>query len=129
MLKQITPNLMTEDVDRTIAFYIDHLGFTLKDKYPEQGAAVWAELKRDDVTLMFQSRQSMAEEIPALQDVPIGTSQTFYTVVEDIDALHAELQGKVEIVQAMHTTFYGAKEFSFKDCNGYIFAYAEATSA
>ncbi len=125
MLKQLTPNLMTEDVDRTIAFYTDILGFTLKSKYPEEGAAVWAELTRDGVTVMFQSRQSMAEELPALQDAPIGTSQTFYTAVEGIDALHAALQGKVEMVQEMHTTFYGMKEFSFKDCNGYIFAYAE----
>ena len=128
MLKQLIPNLMTENVDRTIAFYTQTLGFTLKDKYPEQGAAAWAELKRDGVTVMFQSRQSLAAEIPALQDAPIGTSQTFYTVVEDIGTLHAELEGKVEIVQEMHTTFYGIKEFSFKDCNGYIFAYAEPVS-
>ena len=128
MLKQLVPNLMTEDVDRTITFYTGTLGFTLKDRYPQEGAATWAELKRDDVTVMFQSRQSLAEEIPALQDTPIGTSQTFYTVVENIDALHAELQGKVEIVQEMHTTFYGIKEFSFKDCNGYIFAYAEVSA-
>lgn len=128
MLKQLIPNLMTEDVDRTITFYTGTLGFTLKDRYPQEGAAAWAELKRDDVTVMFQSRQSLAAEIPALQDAPIGTSQTFYTVVENIDALHAELQGEVAIVQEIHMTFYGIKEFSFKDCNGYIFAYAEVSA-
>ena len=125
MLKQLTPNLMTEDVDRTIAFYTDLLGFTLKQQYPEQSPADWAELTRDDVTVMFQSRKSLAAEIPALQEAPIGTSQTFYVSVTDIDALHAALQGKVEIVQEMHTTFYGIREFAFKDCNGYIFAYAQ----
>ena len=125
MLKQLTPNLMTEDVDRSIAFYTEVLGFTLKQQYPEQSPADWAELTRDDVTVMFQSRKSLAAEIPALENVPIGTSQTFYVTVTDIDAHYAQLQGRVEILQEMHTTFYGIKEFSFKDGNGYIFAYAQ----
>jgi 5-bromo-4-chloroindolyl phosphate hydrolysis protein len=35
------------------------------------------------------------------------------------------LKSKVEIVKELHTTFYGMQEFYFKDCNGYILAFAE----
>ncbi len=32
----------------------------------------------------------------------------------------------VEIVADLHTTFYGTREFYFRDCNGYILSFSEA---
>lgn len=130
MLKKLTPNLMVEDVARTLDFYRDVLGFqVLTTVPPDQPPFTWGMVNRDGVELMFQARASLGADIPALADAPIGASQTFYIEVEDIDALYAAIKGKVEIVQDMHTTFYDTREFAFRDVNGYILAFSEAAQA
>ena len=131
-LKKLTPNLMVEDVNRTIDFYRDVLGFEVQVTVPEAGQLDWAMLTRDGVTLMFQSRGSLGGEIPALADAPIGGAVTFYTEVDGVEALHAQLSegaSRVEIVQALHDTFYGTREFCFRDCNGYLISFSESLEA
>lgn len=126
MLNKMISNLMVEDVNRTVEFYTHSLGFELLTSVPEEGKFEWAMMRRDGVEIMFQARSSLGEEIPAFADAPIGGSLTFYTEVTGLKDLYHGLEGKVVIVQDMHTTFYGTQEFAFRDCNGYIIAYSEA---
>jgi lactoylglutathione lyase len=128
MLKRITTNLMVEDVAKTIRFYEDVLGFQTLTTVPgtDEGELGFAIVRRDAVELMFQSRKSLSENVPALTGAPIGASQTLFIDVENIDNLYRQLQGKVTIVVDMHTTFYSTKEFYFRDINGYILSFAES---
>lgn len=126
MLKNLTPNLMVEDVQQTVAFYREVLGFTLITTVPEQPPFGFAIVQRDQVKLMFQSRASLSENVPALTGSPIGASQTFYIEVAGVLELYAALRGKVEIVVDLHKTFYGTQEFYFRDSNGYILSFSEA---
>ena len=126
MLKKLTPNLMVEDVSRTIAFYEDILGFEAVMTLPETAPFDFAIVQRDGVELMFQSRQSLSESVPALAGSAIGASQTFYIEVTGITDLYKQLQDKVEIVVDLHTTFYGTREVYFRDINGYILSFSEA---
>ncbi len=126
MLKKLTPNLMVEDVNRTIMFYKDVLGFEMVATVPKEGQLDWAWMKRDAVEVMFQARSSLGAEVPVLKDVPIGASQTFYIEVTGINELYRQLTGTVELVADMHTTFYGTNEFAFRDLNGYILSFSEA---
>jgi lactoylglutathione lyase len=125
-LKKLTPNVMVEDVNRTIQFYKEMLGFELLTTVPGEGQFNWAMMKRDGVEIMFQSRASLGGEIPVLQQREIGGALTFYNDVEGVKELYTYLKGKVEIVQDMHTTFYGSQEFAMQDCNGFILSFAEA---
>jgi uncharacterized glyoxalase superfamily protein PhnB len=126
MLKKLTPNLMVEDVRRTIDWYVDVLGFRIDATVPDEGVLNWAMLHRDDVALMFQARHSLGEEVPVLRDVPIGASQSFYIEVTGVQELYEQLRGRVEIVADMHRTFYNTDEFYFRDCNGYVLCFSEA---
>ena len=126
MLKKLTPNLMVENVARTLAFYRDTLGFEIVTTLPEQEPFDFAIVQRDGVELMFQSRPSLSENVPALTGSPIGASQTFYIDVTGIRDLYESLREKVEIVVDFHTTFYGTQEFYFRDINGYILSFSEA---
>jgi lactoylglutathione lyase len=128
MWKKLTPNLMVEDVNRTVEFYRDLLGFELAGYVPETGQFDWAAMKRDGVELMFQARSSLGADIPELADMPVGGSLTFYTEVTDLRELYERLKGRVAIVQDWHTTFYSTNEFAFQDCNGYILALSEAAN-
>ena len=125
-LKKMTPNLMVEDVNSTIAFYKDVLSFELLATVPETGQLNWAMMRRDNVEIMFQVRSSITEEFPVLKDRAIGGSLTFYIEVEDVQPLYTHLKDKVTFVQDLHTTFYGMREFAIQDCNGFVLSFAEA---
>jgi lactoylglutathione lyase len=130
MLKKLTPNLMVEDVQQTFSFYRDVLGFKVLMTLPDQPPFDFAIIQRDQVELMFQSRASLSENVPALTGHPIGASQTFYIEVEGLTNLYKNLRDQVDIVVDLHTTFYGTREFYFRDVNGYILSFTEpATSA
>ncbi len=133
---KLTPNLMVEDVAQNVIFYRDLLGFELlmamRDEKPFDGLPAagdkpldWAMVQRDQVAFMFQQRNSLIEEIPALADCEIGASLTLYMELDGVDALYASLQGKADIIRPPQTTFYGRRELYLRDCNGYILALTE----
>ena len=126
MLKKLTPNLMVEDVGQTLGFYRQVLGFEIVMTLPESAPFDFAIVRRDGAEIMFQSRASLSENVPALAGSPIGSSQTFYIEVSGLQELYKQLQDKVEIVVDLHTTFYGTQEFYFRDINGYILSFSEA---
>lgn len=121
---KLTPNLMVEDVDRTVDFYRDVLGFTLAATAPEERPFNWAMVAAGDAQLMFQSRASLGDEVPALRDRRIGGALTLYVEVEDVEGLYGRIKDQLPIVVDMHDTFYGAREFAAQDCNGYILSFA-----
>jgi lactoylglutathione lyase len=129
MLKKLTPNFMVEDVRKTIEFYQEVLGFSVITTVDNEDEIGFAIMQREQVEIMFQSRKSLSENVPALSGSPIGASQTLYIEVSDIETLYEALRDKVDIVVDMHSTFYGTREFYFKDINGYILSFSEANES
>lgn len=137
MLKKLTPNMMVEDVNQTIDFYSKTLGFQLVmavmgnthevlSEIPKDQTAIYALMKAGDVEMMFQTRKSLEEDVPALKDIRgIGGSLTFYFETEDLEGLHFKVKDHAKVVKDLFTTWYGMKEFYIQDCNGYILAFAE----
>ena len=124
--KSLIPNLMVENVKNTIDFYKEFLDFEVLSTNPEDGSEYeWAMIKKDDVIIMLQEKKSLSGEIPYLENMSIGASLTFYVNVDNISEVYSRLKSKVDIVQDLHSTFYGAEEFAFKDKNGYVIAIGE----
>jgi lactoylglutathione lyase len=126
ILKKLTPNLMVRRVQDTIDWYREVLGFEAIAKNPAEGEPEWAMLKSGEVVIMVQSRESLAKDAPALEDVPIAASLTLYIDMAGLTEIRGKLEGKVEIVHDLHETFYGTRVIYFRDCNGYILAFSEA---
>jgi len=124
-LQTITPNLMVENIDDTIAFYEDVLGFTLLRTVPEKGELDWAMMKRNEVIIMFQTKRSLASEIPALQSRKPGSGTTLYIKMKGVQKMFENIEGKAEVVADLEHTFYDTKEFSIMDLNGYVITFAE----
>lgn len=125
-LNTLTPNLMVNDVEETIEYYTDILGFTLIKTVPEKGNPDWAMVKRNDVILMFQSAKSLKDELPKLKSQKPGGGLTFYIKVDRITELHEELvENEVEIIADLESTFYDTIEFSIIDNNGYVLTFSE----
>ena len=125
-LQSLTPNLMVNDVEETIEYYTDVLGFTLLMTVPETGKLDWAMVKRNDVLMMFQSAKSLKEGVPRLAGEKPGGGLTFYIKVDRITEIHEELfNNEAEIISELESTFYDTIEFSVADLNGYILTFTE----
>lgn len=125
-LNSLTPNLMVNDVEETIEFYTDILGFTVLMTVPETGKLDWAMVKRNDVVMMFQTKKSLSSELPRLAGEKPGGGLTFYIKVDRISELHEELyNNEVEIISELESTFYNTIEFSVVDLNGYVLTFSE----
>lgn len=128
MLKTLTPNLMVENVRETVDWYTSVLGFQSETEVPGQDGPVFAIVRRDTVTLMFQERASLEGDLPALHGVPIAASQTLYIEVDDVDGLRRQVGERAGIVKDLHETIYGTREFYFTDLNGYVLSFSQSLS-
>ena len=126
MLKRITPNIIVEDVSRTIKFYTDIIAcFELVDYDSKKGKFSWALLRCGDTQIMFESRESIAKSIPALEHSNKNGAITIYVELDGIKELYKMIKDKVDIVKDLHNAEYGMREFSIQDCNGFIITFAE----
>jgi len=123
---KLTPNIMVDDVNRTVDYYRDILGFEHVMTVPEAGTLDWALVKRGGISLMFQSTKDFAEGYPAFADKKAGGTLSFFCEVEDIQALYDDIAYKVNVTVEMHRTFYDMDEFTIEDCNGYVLTFAES---
>lgn len=124
-MKFVTPELVVEDVNATVAFYRDVLGFESVITVPEEGVLDWALLKKGSVQLMIEAKRSIIKELPAFKDVQIGGSLILYIDVDEVQKFYEQIKQHVEVVREPHGTFYGAREFAIRDINSYVLLFAE----
>lgn len=126
--KTLSPNIGVTNVDETVQFYTETLGFNLIMSVPSpKGGLQWAMVMGGGATLMFQEMGNLIEEYPQLAKRPVLGTMTFYLKMKGMQALHDKLQGTEYIAKEMHKTFYGADEFAIFDNNGHILTITEDT--
>jgi uncharacterized glyoxalase superfamily protein PhnB len=125
-IKRLTPELVVQNIKESVDFYVNMLGFELKNSVGEDNM-VWANVMwpDSDIGFMFMTPASMGEEIAEFTTKPIGGSVVQYIEIDGLDELYEKVKGKVEVVAEKHTTFYGSKEFSIKDNSGYVLMFSE----
>lgn len=121
MFKSITTNIMVESVQETILFYQKKLGFEVLLTVPEEGTELdFAMLKKDDISMMLQSKKSMESEYETLKCDVIKPCFTLFITVDNVDEVYHQLNGTVSIAKELHQTFYGKPEFAIFDNNDNI---------
>ena len=106
-LKKLTPNLVVSNVERSLAFYRDVLGFTVSATVPDQGPLVFAALSSGPVDVFLNAPEPAVAEYPAFKDRPIGGTLTLFIEVTNIQEAHAALQGRVNIVMPLERSGTG----------------------
>jgi uncharacterized glyoxalase superfamily protein PhnB len=130
----VTPNLIVSDVERSLAFYRDVLGFSIATTVPETAPFVFVWLQRGDVHVFLNAKEGMTDELPELKRQQIGGTNTMYVLVEadsageGVDALYHEIQPQARIVMPLKDQFYGMREFAVEDPDGYLLFFAQRMS-
>lgn len=117
----VIPCLRVKSMAETMAFY-ERLGFQVTGRHEEGGQLVWCELARDAARL-----QCHCLDHPEMSNTPIF-SGILYFRPDDVRALAAEWQDKVEFYWGPEVMRYGWLEFAFRDPNGYVIAFSQDTS-
>jgi catechol 2,3-dioxygenase-like lactoylglutathione lyase family enzyme len=123
--KKLTPNLLVASVERSLAFYIDVLGFVRGMTVPEQSPFVFASVVSGTVEIFLNDRDTAIKEYPGFAGVPLGATATMFIEMEGVDALHDRLKSRVAIAMPLITQWYGLKEFAIADPDGYLITFAE----
>ena len=124
-VKKLTPNLVVSNVERSVAFYCDVLGFALAQKVPDQSPLVFAAVQSGDVEVFLNAPEPAFAEYPAFKSRAIGGTLTLFMEVEGISSLHDALAGRVSVVMPLERKWYGVTEFAITDPDGYVITFAE----
>jgi catechol 2,3-dioxygenase-like lactoylglutathione lyase family enzyme len=125
---KLTPNLLVADVERSLAFYTDVLGFERAFTVPEQPPFVFGSVVSGPIEIFFNERETAAKEYPGFAGRPLGISGTMFIELQGsghIERLHDRLKPTVPIVMNLVTQWYGTKEFAIADPDGYVITFAE----
>src|SRR5262245_38413956 len=107
----LRPILRTKDLQATVKFWTDRLGFSCDGLSEEDG---WASLCRDSVSVMVATPNA---HVPF--EAPVFTG-SFYFNVDDVATLWVQLKDQVKIAYPMEDFEYGMREFAIYDNNGYM---------
>jgi uncharacterized glyoxalase superfamily protein PhnB len=122
---KLTPNLLVAKVERSLAFYVDTLGFTRGMTVPDESPLVFASVTSGGVEIFFNDAATAVKEYPAFTGRPIGATGTLYVETQGVDALHDRLKASVKIAMPLVNQFYGTREFAIEDPDGYVITFAE----
>lgn len=126
-MKKLTPVLLVEAVEPCLAFWEERLGFARTIEVPDGDRLGFAAVQAGGVEVMYQSRASVAADIPQLAEGPFERSGVgLFIEVESLDAVLPRLDG-VEVVAPERTTFYGAREIFVRAPCGTVVGFAEMT--
>jgi lactoylglutathione lyase len=123
--KKLTPNLLVTNVERSLAFYVDTLGFERGMTVPEQSPFVFASVTSGALEIFFNDAPTAVKEYPAFAGKALGATGTLFIEVEGIDALHERIGPHVTITMPIVTQWYGMREFAILDPDGYVITFAE----
>ena len=108
----VVPHLFVNDLEQSILFYCELLGFHV-EWLDETDRAQQAMLRLHDTALLFSK---VEENRPTL-------SGEIYFYVDEVDELYEEIKDDVYVV-CPPTDVDGNRIFKFRDCNGYNLVFA-----
>jgi uncharacterized glyoxalase superfamily protein PhnB len=116
MQQTVVPMIHVPDVRATSEWYVS-IGFELVRFNEEDGEMNWALLRRGNGDVMFSSDGKASEAWRREMDL--------YVHCEDVDGLFAGLKDRVEVVEGLHDTFYGMREFIVRDLNRFWITFGQ----
>jgi uncharacterized glyoxalase superfamily protein PhnB len=120
-LKRLAPILTTDDMDRSVRFYVEVLGFSCGMQAPG-----YSNLYRDAVRIMLAAPNKHLE-----WKGPSFTGQLYIDLdtAEEVDALWEKVKDRAEVIYAVGDFDYGMREFGVRDDNGYHLAFGAPSKA
>jgi lactoylglutathione lyase len=131
-VKQAVPFFGVTDMESSLRFYADGLGFTIKrrwipdrdEEYPAVGKIRWCWLELGDAAIMLQ--EFMPQRRPK---EPLGTAVSVVFMCEDALALYREFKSRGVTTRNRPSVGNGLWVVSLTDPDGYRIEFSSPTDA
>jgi uncharacterized glyoxalase superfamily protein PhnB len=125
---KITAVLIVEEIEKSLAFWVDRMGFQKTIDVPEDDHLGFAILVRDGAELMMQTISSVRKDEPKFApDRPETKGCGLFIEVDDFQDVKRRLEG-YPIVLPERVTFYGMREIGVSEPNGHTVIFAARAS-
>lgn len=115
-LRSVTPSLTVNDLQASLGFYRDVLGFHLAEEYQQDGKLVGVRLEAGIVTFLLTQ-----DDFAKGRDRKKGVGLRLYcTTAQDIDELAAAIQSRGGVLsQPPRDEPWGVRDFAVTDPDGF----------
>ena len=114
----MVPMIHVPDVLAALQWY-EGIGFTTVRTHEDAGEVNWALLLFGTSKLMLSTGGRPTTE--ARREVDL------FLYVENLDDVYAALRDRVDVQEKPHETFYGMREFTVRDVNGFWVTFTQAS--
>jgi catechol 2,3-dioxygenase-like lactoylglutathione lyase family enzyme len=119
LIHSTVPVICTDDIDRSLSYYIDILGFSFDFKYGDP--PVYAGVKSGNAEIYFTCNPALTHLIKEN-----GLPPDIFIWVEDAGLLFKEHTDKgAEVVEPIAERPWGARQYVIKEINGYHLKFAQ----
>ncbi len=122
-VQSISPVLPVAAIEPVLPFW-RALGFTALVEVPHGDALGFVLLSDGRNQLMYQTYDSIADDVPALAEAARAGPTFLFVKVDDLDAVEAATAG-APVVFARRQTFYGATEIGLREPGGHYVTFAQ----
>ncbi len=122
-MKKLTPVLYVEEIEPALPFWMERLGFEKTAEVPHGDRLGFVILQKGGEEDMYQTRDSVREDLPEVAGTPMGGSMLFVEV-DDLDEVERALRG-IEPVTPRRKTFYGSEELIVREPAGNVVNFAQ----
>jgi uncharacterized glyoxalase superfamily protein PhnB len=120
-LERVVPMIHVPDVRATADWY-QGIGFILNYSFDDGGEGLsFASLSFGSGEVMFSSGGQPSSSNRREVDL--------YVYSDNVDDLYRRLEDRVEVVEGLHDTFYGMREFLIRDLNRFWVTFGQDLSA
>ena len=119
MPERIVPMVHVPNVAATAEWYAS-IGFKIREiarESGDDGEVVWASLTLGGSEIMLNAGGKSSSASRRDFDLYIHT--------ENIDQVRSAIGEHVDMVEDLHDTFYGMREFIIRDCNGFWITFGQ----
>jgi len=121
MIARIVPQFFCTDLNQTLAYYEDSLGFSTQFRYGEP--AYYAGAIRDEQSIFFRQVEK-AMDLPS--DKYAEEFLDAYILVKDVDRLFEEYASRaLYFHRRLDSMPWGFREFVIKDCDERLLCFGE----
>lgn len=117
MTRKVVPMIHVPDVAATVDWY-KGIGFKVLDTYGHEGEGLsFAIISFGNTEVMFNEGGRTSTERRREVDL--------YVYADDVDELYQTLKDRVDVVEGLHDTFYGMREFIIRDLNRFWITFGQ----
>ncbi len=127
-IKQAVPFFLVSDIEESVKYYVDGLGFKITHKWTDDGNLRWCWLQNGGAALMLQE-MSKDSDNTSLADSTLGAGVSIYFICNDALLIYRETSARG--IDATQAPFVGNGMWvtSYLDPDGYRVFFESETDA